>query len=253
MESTEKPLFYGSHLKVKRANKHINELNDFTNAFGKVGGYRMTVKRNQNRDWLISIRLLEEVSDDISLIVGDVIHNLRAAFDLAAHEMVKLFNGKPNCHTKFPFEKTRPKEVAALEGGVIQGLPLGVIAGIITAIDPYQGRDDPLYALHAMDIADKHHTLIQTRSVATMIVNTTSNTGRMGYLLAATGEPGDVGEVTVPHNAEIEDYGEPMLHVSFDKVKGFENQSIIPTLHQFSHLVTKMLGAIADECLAQKK
>lgn len=255
----EDSLFRGSHLKVKRANKHIRELYDLLNGFRETRHYRIRVKRDpKTRDWIISIGILErvseQVSDDVSVIVGDAIHNLRAALDLAMYELVKWLSRTPSEFTKFPFRKTREEVEAAVKGGTIQGLPTSFKTLVIDIIKPYKGGNDPLYALHTMDIADKHHMLIQTHAVAGLTIKTETPEGDLvNYVTFSTEQSGDMGAVWVPEDVEIKDYDKPVLHVSFGRVEGFESKPILPTLRQLSHLVTEIIEALASECLAQKK
>src|SRR5258706_4362525 len=102
--------FYGARLKVKRAYKHINELEIC---------FRALVRENINATRVhedstpghesdhVSIRRPKGFSEVVSPIVGDVVHNLRTALDFIAAEIVK---NEPECIREisyFPLRGTK--------------------------------------------------------------------------------------------------------------------------------------------------
>jgi hypothetical protein len=100
----EQALFKGSRLKIKRADKHIRELHGELNSFGRTSGYGTRSETDsETGEGTVGFEMTENVSDNLSVIVGDVVHNLRAALDLAMYAMVKLFSSTPpNKYTRFP-------------------------------------------------------------------------------------------------------------------------------------------------------
>src|ERR1043166_1602152 len=155
--------FTGSKLKIKRADKHIKELNLMVRSFRKKGGHRTEMKLNrQTGEQIIRYASFEskEAFDEIAPVIGDIVHNLRAALDLVAYDLVRWSGKTPDPFTKFPFRESRKEVIDAINGGAIPGLPLNLQTLFIDVIQPYKTGNDPLCALHDLDITDKHHTLI---------------------------------------------------------------------------------------------
>jgi hypothetical protein len=250
----KKPLFNASHLKIKRAYKHIRELHGVLNSFGKTSGYGTRAETDsETGEGIVSFEMTEEVSDDISMIVGDVVHNLRAALDLAVYELVKRFGGKRPDRVYFPFRKTWQKVVKAIKEGAIEGLPVAFEIIIVDVIKPYEGGNTPLYTLHTLDIADKHHDLVPTRAFAGLTVKAVGEDGPVYYVTFSTELSGEESIIRIPKDEKIEGYHQPMLHVSFDGVKGLEEKSILPTLLQLKQLTTEVINALEGTFLTLSK
>lgn len=152
-----------SFLKINRATKHIKELVElfrdnspftyFLETNVKTGQRATFAKRN------------ESVANDAAIIIGDVIHNLRASIDHAYWDAT-------NAHAKseeekrsiqFPIASTEK----ALKESVIPGLPSRVsesFAQALIKLKPYRehGGNQALCAIHDLDIIDKHRLLIPT-------------------------------------------------------------------------------------------
>lgn len=240
--------FLGSKLKVKRANKHIAELNRVLRSFRKSGGHRTRMELNrQTGEQLIRYESFpsEEAINEIAPILGDVVHNLGTALALAAYELIDRFGQTPNCKTNFPFRESREEVIQAIGSGCVQGLPRLGQALLIEAIQSDDGGDDPLHALHRLDITDKHHTLIPIYAAPVWTIDLkTKGKRRVEKIVLASKRRGEVCEVRVPADTDVKKYGEPELDVSFHNIKGFD-KSVVPTLLQLSHLVAEIIERIA--------
>jgi hypothetical protein len=101
--------------------------------------------------------------DDFAPIIGDVIHNLRDALDLAVAVIMRNA-GESDEHVYFPsgdtfdaFEKTIAK------GPKKPNFPDDLIDVLKTGIQPYEGGDGHfLRTLHRLAIADKHRMIVPT-------------------------------------------------------------------------------------------
>jgi hypothetical protein len=245
--------FHGAKLKVKRADKHIRELLSVLNSFGKKGGYRTWSQDDpKTGEGMIGFTMTEKVSDDLSVMVGDVVHNLRASLDLMIYAMMKLFGQTPNDYTRFPFRKTRKEVKAAIKGGTIKGFPAAIKTLIVT-VKPYKGRNNPLYTLHTLDIVDKHHNLVATRVFAGLTVKTVGEAGTRYYVNFSPEASTEESIIRVPQDEQIEGYHQPMLHVSFDRVQGLKTKSVLPTLLRLSRYVTEVINVFERACLTLKK
>src|SRR5438128_2063569 len=96
-------LFDGATLKLERARYHISELERAIAEFLARKPFRAVIDvgetPNQRR---LTYRVGESVPKVFSAMIGDAIHNLRAALDLLACELVRL-NGASDENVYFPF------------------------------------------------------------------------------------------------------------------------------------------------------
>jgi hypothetical protein len=87
------PLF-GPRLKVERAKTHIGDVYRGIDAFIKRNPYTVLAKTDDKTgDKVFRVQVNEPVPICLSGLIGDAIHNLRAAFDLIACQIVGLGTG----------------------------------------------------------------------------------------------------------------------------------------------------------------
>jgi hypothetical protein len=106
----------------------------------------------------------------LGLITGDIIHNLRSCLDHLAWQLVDANGGKPSSHTMFPIfeDPTAPTDYKSRIERILKGASPDAIK-LVQSLHPYKGGNDGLYALHRLDITDKHRLLITVGIVATAI------------------------------------------------------------------------------------
>src|SRR5437879_6404809 len=97
-------MFEHAKLKIKRANKHILELEREMDAFRQTDFYRFFVEKNPEtgRSTLVG-EVVQAVPEPVPLILGDAIHNLRSALDLGACEIYTHDGGSPKELNKVKF------------------------------------------------------------------------------------------------------------------------------------------------------
>ena len=96
--------------------------------------------------------------DELALVLGDAIHNLRATLDLLAAELVRR-NGGSVKGVYFPFaasaseldEQIRSKKFHRAGEAAVQQ---------VRRLAPYRGGNEALRGLHDLDIMDKHQLII---------------------------------------------------------------------------------------------
>ncbi len=156
--SANHPLI-GPYLKVARAKSHIEDLATQIAAFHSRTPYSVIKEENAiSGDLNFKVSIREEIPIGLSTVIGDAIHNLRAAFDLMACEIVAL-NGGGTTKAQFPVLSTS-KEFAAKHQGHIRGASEEAI-GVIESLQPYHGgRNQAIWTLHQLDIRDKHRMII---------------------------------------------------------------------------------------------
>jgi hypothetical protein len=111
---------------------------------------------NGRKYWRVRVR--EEVPLEFSAILGDSIHNLRAALDLLACELVRL-NHQNDDDVYFPFANSAADFPPMLARRHMDRSSPQVQA-LLHSLKPYRGGDDELRAIHDLDIVDKHQMLI---------------------------------------------------------------------------------------------
>ncbi len=82
-------LFDYSRIKLRRARANYGELQNEIHAYLKRQPFYLIVQPSPNdtKEWVVRVR--EEVPVEFSAVIGDVIHNLRAALDLMAVQLVQ--------------------------------------------------------------------------------------------------------------------------------------------------------------------
>lgn len=101
-------------------------------------------------------RIREGVPENLSPIIGDVIHNLRSALDIMMTELVRELDPTADPRrVKFPTwkEATKPPPLPKAVGGT-------PIEALIAAWEPFLGGRSRLYALNELWSMDKHRSII---------------------------------------------------------------------------------------------
>jgi hypothetical protein len=233
-------------LKIKRAVEHIQELEVRMANIAADDSYTITVQPDVNgRDDSIKLAAVQVIPGELLCVIGDVFHNLRTALDFAMNHMV----GNPTSFTKFPVYETRDKLVIAVNGGLKSYASLDVIDYIVDFVQPYKGgRGEAIWAVHAMDIKDKHGALIAHRELK--FVTGIKGVDERGeefeiptWLIA-----GDkvASEKLMGHrNVKITDKGRPSLKVIFGNSMPLDGYEVLPTLIQCVNVFKQTVENIA--------
>jgi hypothetical protein len=153
-------VFTEARAKIQWANEHlanlkrrISELEDSYSAVIEVHpkfGYKM-----------IKYDLADKSAiEDISLLVGDTLHNLKCALDYGWIKCLERHAPHAiNDHTQFPVHSTEQGLKDALTDPKKQ-LPAKLINLFLAKIKPYPGRNDALWDIKTLNILDKHRLLL---------------------------------------------------------------------------------------------
>ena len=159
----------GAMLKVERAKQHISELNTKATIFFSQGAYQLGVRTNsESTRRALFVEAHKSIPPDFGLIIGDAIHGLRSALDLATWEIVSPLGPKKPEKVQFPFVKDPKDFEAALASREVKRASKDIVDQF-RAAKPYPRGNDDLFGLHMLDIADKHKVL--TPSVAVLSIN----------------------------------------------------------------------------------
>lgn len=248
-------LFQGARRKIKRANQHIHELNRIFDSFLDSDFYRFVSKRDADTNESVLEYCVDPMPEEVPLILGDALHNLRTSLDFVATE-IKSRAGQGTDHSNFPIRDSEEKAKAAINGGFKEAAPASVISVILNEIKPYKRGNDALWALHTLDMTDKHFLIIPTVSIATIRdVDLAFGELRM-YNCTVIVESGQkirwiAGPAGGPDiNVQLKNKGELTCNIVFTDNELVRMQPVIPTLHQFSKVVSGSVDAIAKAYLA---
>ncbi len=151
--------------KIQRARQHIDELDRAIDEYSRSHPY---VPIHHFDSQAIEHRLRVEVQEPpliLGAIAGDVVHNLRAALDIAVYQLTP--HQSRGRGTAFPFRDDPDGLIAALKSRENEGLPSSVVAYIrrLKPVDPQHGGDPLLWSINEIDISDKHKVIVPGRVV----------------------------------------------------------------------------------------
>jgi hypothetical protein len=147
-----------SKSKIEWAKRHIPDLESALTRFVDSKPYEFF--REASADGLnefVKLRITKVIPTDISHLVGDIIHSLRASLDYAACDLAEANGARKVDDVHFPFGK----DVNAFEASAKKKIKkLSASAQeFIRTLKPYQGGNDLLWLVHYLDLGDKHRKL----------------------------------------------------------------------------------------------
>ena len=194
---------------------------------------------NDGRQHIYRVKRAGPQDPTWSAIIGDCVHNLRAALDHLAWQLVLASGNRPDLTTQFPIRtsrcrwnpRTRCPEPTPLKvgGGVSRE-----IMEVIESIQPYHGGDTGrrLKMLNSLDVVDKHHTLVVVAQVA-RAAGTNWDPGGVA--------PPDAIEVWWSRRRLVDD--EIVVRFTFDP----PNPELDPNLHFYPNVAFEKGGPCDDE------
>tara|TARA_R110002110_G_C13459853_1_gene718110 strand:- start:856 stop:2028 length:1173 start_codon:yes stop_codon:yes gene_type:complete len=245
-------LFDSASAKIRRAKKHIADYDEAESAFWGRNPYIVVKefdaeKAKYNR----VVRIREHIPNDFALIIGDAVHNLRAALDLLATDLVRA-NGGSTKSVYFPFSNNGEDFDAMLERRNM-GRAAPDVVDMLRALKPYHGGDELLRGLHDLDIADKHLLLIPVAGFASQ-PNMAIDFVRGVYIRRTDGhanksvEDGTVLDSGIPANLEIDDDNR-IFQITFANGQPFANDHVGETLKKIANLVDGITETFASHVL----
>ncbi len=151
-------MFNSALLKIKRAEKHIDDLRRAFNQFVSTQEHKLCVTNEpKTGELLFEVRFNRSIPPDLALIAGDAIHNLRTALDHATWELVGIDGGVQDRNLAFPAGRTRSDYESACNE--IE-TPRDDTKKFLLSLAAYPGGSSQhLYGLRALDNLDKHQIL----------------------------------------------------------------------------------------------
>lgn len=154
---SEFPPLEESRLKIERARYHLAQLEREISSFLAQRPFRVVLETRSDGRFAWTFRI-KPIPKEFSAIIGDVVHNLRAALDLAACDLVRL-NKQSDKDVYFPFAKDATELEKMIKARHIDRAGSDIVE-LVQALKPYKGGNTKLRAIHDLDISDKHRALI---------------------------------------------------------------------------------------------
>jgi hypothetical protein len=170
MNPEDQPL-WGARSKLARADKLIAELLSAINQHFKdhPPDIQFSYDPPDDPDALLPKNIrsstnVKRVPPETGAIVGDIIHNLRAALDLLAIDLVRANRGNEK-GVYFPFCASADQLDLMIKQKHFDRAGAKAVA-VLKTIEPYAAGNALLRHVHDLDIQDKHRAIIPTTTVA---------------------------------------------------------------------------------------
>lgn len=246
--------FFGPDLKAERAEHHIGELDGIFREFVRKNRNALRSKCNA-RAVRKKVTLGGAFPRHTSTVLGDAIHNLRAALDHAYCILVEANGHTVTRYTSFPIGKDRDSVAGSIKGqtDAKHGPSQTVRDAILNTIQPFEGGNGArLYSLHHLDITDKHALLIPTVTKFRLdgYVMHLKNGGRVNINDMTLGSLGSqVQKDGLLHIGpgvylEAKENAQATFAIGFDRSQTFQGENIVQTLRDLHMLVTSTLKVL---------
>jgi hypothetical protein len=222
-------------IKIKRANKHIDDLEDAVRDFVQPIGKTISFNRDpQAGNVGLQFSDVYVYKSDIPAIAGDAVHNLRSALDHLAFQLaeVGIARGErpvekweeiqfPIGHGPDGYKSIKPRRVQGMTREAIEA---------IDALKPYKGGNEALWLLRHLDNADKHNFIITAGS---------------DFIIDGMALKNDEPFFTVLDIADDQQDVNLSLDESVVQMRIRNSNALLPTLHQLSQFVSSIVTAFA--------
>jgi hypothetical protein len=217
---------------------------------------------------------------DFGVMIGDIVHNLRSALDQLAYRLVVGVSQAPITRAiSFPIFRDSglktPQQVNSLVRDTVRGSRPHLIDKL-SRLEPYEGgRHQILWALHYLDIIDKHRLLV-TAAGATRQLRMNAGAMHRSFFADATGEEGDIAraspdlwitlnaaETTFPledgteltsgprANSKPYDQFQFPIYIALAEPEILKGEPVLPTLIQMVSAVREVVDLFRPDCSGQ--
>lgn len=230
--------------KVKRADKHIIDLGHAVAAFLDSKPYKVGSKNHPALEDATTFFVEKAIAipANIPIVAGDAIHNLRSALDHLAWQLVEASGSTAGTWTGFPIYdpskfSTHKKEVAFFERKV-QGMRPEIVDAIRRE-NPYKGGNHTLWAIHDLNIVDKHHLLLATGFASPRFrVRDTFDVPLMGWFPIKEGE--DI--VTITHKVSPDEKIEFAFEIILGEDGVFQGEPLLVAFQTMLDVVKNLVS-----------
>lgn len=219
-----------SDIKLQRARKHLLELEGACATFASSRPVKFKVETIASEGGGRSFNFqmhMDAVPDDVGAIVGDVIHNLEAALDLTAAEMVRS-TGQDDKNVSFPFCDAEEDLDGIVKRRNFDRAGAEAVC-LLRTLKPYREGNLALRVIHDLGMHDKHRALIPTAmSAASPIVRMWDEDGTINPQII--GDPASTDSIKILFPNEL----------------GLQGRELIATLRELVQLVEAIVEAFRN-------
>lgn len=240
---------HGANLKFERAKRLMGELNHLTKAFFESQFYSISSQTNPDTGKEFVRVEIKPLPDELPVIVGDIIHNLRSSLDLVWGSMRRSL-GATDTTGEFPFAKERDDlESTVLSRDKVVTVAIPEIRRVILEdVQPYMAGNAFLWALHDLNRIDKHRILITAVHTTQIPIHMVDENGNVTVHHGKIFDSGVIdirgafGDLSVKEVG----YGEPTIKVVFD-IALVQGEPVFPMLY---NMIIDTRNAIDAVCNA---
>lgn len=219
--------FAAPEIKIERARMVLAELSQAIDSFLRETPPEVKVEIENPKSDSPKVFFhmnMTPIPEIFGAMVGDVIHNLRSALDIAACELARG-RGESDQGVYFPFcDQSEALEKSIKDKRFDRAGPEAV--ALLREFKPYRAGNTALRAIHDLDIQDKHKMLIPTFiTFATPI-------------LSRWDDDGTPNLTVVGHPTAAQD-----IHLLFPDDGPLAGTELLPTLHELVELVAGIVEA----------
>ena len=153
-----------SWLKLERASHHLESLKncivDYKSRNQNI--LRQEYDEKSNTSCFV-VRICDDPSESLALLIGDIIHNARSSLDHLSCKLLIDEGFMPSIKTYYPFAVKTSDLTKKLESTGLDAISSGR-KGYFSSHPPSKEANPLLYALHSLDITDKHKTIAPVAS-----------------------------------------------------------------------------------------
>lgn len=248
-------MFDSALLKVERAEKHISDLKIAFNEFIDTHPhYFHFYKEPETGSNVIEVAFDEAVSqdaitiNDLAVIIGDVVHNLRSALDHATWELLGVDSGTQDEKTSFPTSRGIQSDYETACNGIKTPRQDTRIFFISLAAYP-GGAGEKILALHRLDILDKHKVITPVIGVTKVgyveILNPNGESiMRMTdckFSLRPDGRAKMLGGIDPWSHIKLDTEGETTFEIIFGDVEFLKGLPLIETLEDMRLTISDII------------
>jgi hypothetical protein len=247
-----------AYLKLGHACECIRKLNEI---LGKERPFTYVVETDtSSKQRATFAKKNETVIDQMALLCGDTVHNLRTALDHAYWEVVSPFTktDRERRNTQFPFCELSERLTEAITNRFADRIGQTFVDAL-AALNPYgeSGGNQMLYLIDAMDRLDKHRLLTPIGDYTTLssdmvrkqvpdfpagMVNCSFGNNRRDVGWSYQGVITDIGSIVPPSTCVFEKELDVPVSVIFMIAEPTYTGPVIPTLNQMADVVRQILA-----------
>lgn len=242
--------FRSARLKIERAEKHIADLGRLFANFGLTDFYDLVIEKDsETGETGLTIKYDDSKIPlaNSALILGDVLHNLRSALDIAYHGIVA--EGTATRWTRFPICDSRDELKAVLNSALRRNQICAPASDIILeTVKPYKLGNPFLWGLHDFNIIDKHQLIIPVLELVILddvcLENSEGKEFFSGLVFFYRGTKTRLHKAGMTDDARIRSKGRAVVRVLLPEGREFDRQEVVPALHRITKEVTRTLNCL---------